>query len=495
MFRAIKRLFSPAQTGPWFRVARARGEDARKAEKPYALRRWDAGKTDRLNTAHWGPVTGRTINLDLKDYQERIRTRAEFELANNADAEGVVVTHQVDVVGDDGPTLQVLSDSPEYNAAVEKLWRDWWAKPDINGQLSGVDLLDLWLRSLWSAGEYLVQIMVDQGADGPIKTRLLNLHPRRLGTPVQLAGELSWFLGVKRSKTGKPLRYAILVSPEAVLQGALPTEFDEIDEKDIIHGFIHLEAGQVRGVPWMTTPLQAVADLRDYDNQVLDAARAAADHGVMLTTTHPDAAYVEVNESAEIERRMITTAPPGWQMSQMTPQQPATGYVDYHDEQMRKLGRPVSMPLMTIKLDSRKHNYSSARFDGQMYQRSTSKKRAWLARTTLNRLVDLIAREAELAGVLPAKPAELRYRWNWPPFPHVDPTKESKASTERLKNATSCVRDEYPGDWEELFDQQQREAEAREARNLPPLADLLGVKGEPEAEEPEPPSKKGEDND
>ena len=31
---------------------------------PDGERRWEAGKTDRLNSGHWSPVTGQPINAD-----------------------------------------------------------------------------------------------------------------------------------------------------------------------------------------------------------------------------------------------------------------------------------------------------------------------------------------------------------------------------------------------------------------------------------------------
>lgn len=484
MLKRLRNFFTSRRTGSWFKQ---QNRDA-SSEEPMALRRWDAAKTNRLNSKHWGPVTGSTINVDLSSHLETLRTRVEFELGNNSDAEGAVNTHIVDVIGEDGPKLQVQSENTEYNEALERIWKKWWAKPDINEQLAGVDILQLWWRSLWSAGEYLAQIIVDDDADGPVKTRLLVLHPRRLATPPLAAGDSTIFMGVKRNELGKPLDYMILGPPDRILPGQLPTDYKSIPAKDIIHEFRVLEAGQVRGLPWLVTGLQPIADMRDFDNEVLDAARAAADNGAVMTTNHPEAHFVEVNETTEIERRTLTALPPGYDLKQMVPQQPATGYLDYHDEQLRKVGRPVGMPLMMIKLDSRKHNYSSARFDGQIYERATKTLRAWLARTTLDRLVALVAVEARLKEGFPVAPEDVHYHWNWPAFPHVDPAKEDKAATERLKNTTSTLRDECADrgkDWEDVLDQQAKEQAKREELGLPPLPEMLGVSAEPELEPPE----------
>jgi capsid protein len=282
MLKGLRKLFSPRRAESWFKAR----EKSDTPEGPTAVRRWDAAKTDRLNKAHWGKVTGTTLNVDLSTWHETLRTRAEYEMANNSDAEGTVNTHVVDVVGEDGPKLQVQSESKAYNEALEKAWRKWWANPDVNGQLSGVDILQMWVRSLWSAGEYLAQIVVDKDAPEPNQHRLLCLHTRRLFTPSKEAADSTVFMGVKRDKQGKPLSYYISEPPEGVLpgQGTLSTDFKNPEAADIIHQFKVLEPGQVRGVPWLATGMQAIADARDYDNEVLDAARAAADSGILLHT-------------------------------------------------------------------------------------------------------------------------------------------------------------------------------------------------------------------
>ncbi|UCG33291.1 MAG: phage portal protein [Phycisphaerales bacterium] len=469
MFGRLKRIFSKPKPWKWSGTARQADSPAKEPASASAinLRRWESGKTNRLNSAHWTPVTGQTINQDLKSYLETIRTRAEFEVATNSLAEGAINTHQVDMVGENGPLLQVLSDNPDYNAKLEEVWADFWENPDINGQLPGPELLKLWLRTLWTAGEFVAQVVTDRSAKGTIRTRLHNLNPRRLGTLDTTAIDDKVIMGVERTATGKPIAYHIDKSPETDLSQT--PKVVRILAKNIIHEFHHLEAGQARGIPWLSASLQDVADLRDYDNEVLDAARAAADSGNLIHTTHPDVEPVVVEESCEIERRTNTVLPPGYTATQMTPQQPSTQYNDYHDELVRRLGSYVAMPLMIIKHDSRKHNYSSARFDDQGYNRANKTLQGWLARRVLNRLVEMVATEAERAGVL-KRPERVKYKWTWPARPHVDDQKEAKGSSERLANCTSSLRDECAAlgkDWEELIEQQGREKKALEAQELP----------------------------
>ena len=430
----------------------------------------DAAVTDRLNSRHWGKAKDESINSVLQAELSTLRARAQFEMLNNANVEGVVATHADDVVGADGPTLQVKSGDEKYDRAMEKIWRDWWSAPDVTGQLSGPELLSQAVRSLWPNGEFLFQITNDDEAAGPVQTRLKTIHPRRLDTPINLLADENVFMGVRRQRTGKPTQYYIDTTPETESLRDLSLNLKPIDAAYIIHGFCAIEPDQVRGLPWLSSCLQVIADLRDYDDQVMDAARMAADMAVLLYTKHPDARYIEVNETTEIERRLMQTLPPGWEAQQITPSQPPNTYRDFRSERLRELGRPVGMPLMMVQLDSRHHSYSSARFDSQVYQRSVRKLQRWLVRCVLNRLLDLVAREAELAGATPRPPGDVRYEWAFPPFPHVDPKKENDAVTGRLANETSCLRDECAAlnkDWEDVLAQRGRERERKEELGLP----------------------------
>jgi hypothetical protein len=74
--------------------------------------------------------------------------------------------------------------------------------------------------------------------------------------------------------------------------------------------------------------------------------------------------------------------PPGWKPWQYSASQPPVQYPDFRAERHRELGRPFGMPLLMVRLDSSKHNYSSARLDTQTYNRTVSGIQCWLSGTT-----------------------------------------------------------------------------------------------------------------
>jgi hypothetical protein len=381
----------------------------------------------------------------------------------NGFVSGVIRSHAIDVVGKTGPKLQVLSDNEAYNERVEAIWSQWWSMPDINGQWSGVEFLKLWDRLMWTCGEYLIQKVTDTAADGWQKFRIHNIAPRRLVSPIGYSDDV--ILGIKRDKRGKPLEYYVLkYDKDRVAGSSLDT--DPLKPEDVLHRFEPIEPGQVRGVPWLAPVLQTMADLHDCDEQVLDAIRAAADQAVVFFTEHPDATYFEIDATVEIERRTMSTIPPGWKPQQLKPEQPGTKYVEYRYERLRELGRVVNMPLMIVLLDSQKHSFSSARFDSQLYVRGIESFQNWVETRTLNVLLGELVREASVARQLPRKPKKVTYNWSWPKLPAVDRYKEGLGDRVGLEDGTVAVSDVIDTDLDTHISKIGRETKAYEKAGL-----------------------------
>jgi capsid protein len=405
-----------------------------------SARSWQAAFTDRLNEADWDRVTGNPINADLYTDQTNLRQRSEHEAKRNPTLEGIINTHSMDVIGPNGPTFNCHSSDERYNEDLEQVWQEWWQAPACNTQLSGVDLLFLHWRNLWLGGEYCYQLVSDPRAAGPVKTRILPIHTHRLQTPPYLMADPDVAMGVRRDKNRNPLQYYVLqpifYGPWEIYTG----KFAEIPARDFVHRFVMIEEDQVRGVPWFAPCLQDAANLRDYDAQVLDAMRSAADYAVYWKTNHPDSPFLMVNETTELKRRCNRFGPPGYEPVQMQPQQPGPHAETVRTAYLRRHGRGVSMPLMMIELDSSKHSFISARFDAQTYYRTCQRYQRW-GEPELNRLVNLVAREAELAGRVPPRPKDAHYAWGWIKPPAVDPLKERMAERTGLENGTLAYAD------------------------------------------------------
>jgi lambda family phage portal protein len=436
----VNRLRPPSSPAPPAEVARS--------DEPLELRRWDAARTDRHNSAHWARATGKPLNADLAGSLRSLRARCCYEASNNPIVEGLLHTHADDVVGPHGPTLQILSDSPEYNAAAQDLWASWWTppvgheRPDAAGQLTGPELLRQAVWLWWTKGEHLWQLTSagDVPAD-QLALRIQAIDPDRLDTSPAGMGDPAVALGVRRNRTGRPIAYQISAEQDIGPFRILGTKFEEYPAEEILHQFEQVEPGQVRGFPWLSSSLQSTADLRDFDRQVMDAARLAASQGVLWYTDHPDATYWEVQETVDFERNQERTGPPGWKPMMVDSKQPQANYVAFRTERMRELGRGRSIPLMKILLGSERHNFASARMDILNYQRSLESLQRWTERMTLEPLLAAVLREGALLRrrgrfLLPPRPPIVWATFHWQKQPAVDPVKEANATTIRLANGT-----------------------------------------------------------
>lgn len=451
--------------------------------------RWEGSQTTRLNREHWGRVRiGESINHDLIGELDVQRLRAEYELQNNGYVAGLVETYVQDVVGEDGPLLTVRSASKRYNEKLQEgFWRWWTEQCDFLGELSGAELLKLSVRSFFPNGEFFNQmISVEDAPDGEIALRLLAIHPVRIATPIDRFADSSIVLGIERDRDGRPKTFHVRESDLSGLKLSAFLKTVPVRAVDMIHGYKRLEPGQARGVPWLAPVLQVIADLRDYETQVLDAARQAASWAIFLESQDPDGPAVVFTEDVEVERDVQRALPPGYTAKQMQGQQPGTQYESFHDSKLREIGRPFGMPLMTLKLDSAEHSYSSARFDGQVYHRGIRATQGWLSRIMMKRLVDQVARELELLGQLPRRPHEVEYLWTWPTPPHVDPSKEAAAADMRYNRiGTTSLTQECASmghDWATIQAQRQEEERAIHAglvsqiEQLQPLIDAFNKK-------------------
>lgn len=450
MFEWIGNLFA--------RQPRAATPTASRDREYVSLRSWMAGKIDRLNQGRW-PIGGETtFDSDLGQDGANLRLRNKQEIQNNGILEGVIFTHVNDIVGADGPKLNVDSDDKEFNAAFEALWEKVWAMPDLAGQDSGAEILQQAIRGLWHSGFYLGEI-TNEDQDimaarakrdpddplGKISVRLAEIHPRRLSNPQHAIANDKFQNGIERDQRGRILNYWIedeFANDPTVF---LARSWTPLPPESVVHIYAKKEPGNTNGAPLDAPALETVSGLHDLDDAVLEAARGQTYASIVLTWPDPDKAPARMPQGTmSLKKNSILAAPPGANATGFTPTQPTIQYIPYRHERLREIGRPVGMPLMMVLLDSSGHNYSSARFDNQVYLRGIDVFRACLWRKLLDRFVVEVLRECRAGGdgVFGAAgrvPKTVKLQWHWPATPHVDPAKEFKGDEGELKTGLATL--------------------------------------------------------
>lgn len=432
-------------------------------------RYFEGAETNRLNESHWVYASDIGVNAWLIQHLHTLRARLLYEARNNPIVAGVVQTYVVGVLGQRAPTLQVVSDDDRFNDALESYWIERRDELDVNGQLSFYDVLKQMVGGLPTCGEAIVQIVSGDRSHVALAT----VEPRRLESLLAFRhgenGEHT-VLGIRRSRTGKPLAYTFRDWDDATGGGTF--RYLDVPADQVIHVFDAEYPGQARGIPLLASSITSMAELRDFDTATLRAARTAAEHTVLLEATGPDVEYQEVDSEITVESGTMGTLPPGYKATQLAPEHPANGYVEFRHERLRETGRPLGMPLMMVLLDSQGMNYSSARYDGQVFARSAGARRSGLGRH-ISRIVRAVAVEGQALGRVPAAPPGWRCEWGWQPMIEVDPKKEAEARIARLGAGLTTYTEECAADGrdylQDVLPQQAKERVARAAVGVPEI--------------------------
>lgn len=404
---------------------------------------WDAGQTTRLNRDNFRGATGGRMNELLDTERKALFDRGEFTVRNSSLLEGVIKTYESFLLGKAGPILRVNSENADWNAAAERVWRAWWSRCDFDGLSHGADKFALWVVQCWKYGEFFEQLVDDpEAGDDLPRVRLRSIHPERVRTDVVSGMIFNGADGVLLDANGRRTGYRVAEE----IPGKLLTTYYTVGVRDMVHYFEQQEPGQLRGAPWMASALPVIADIRELDRSVLAAMRTAAEMAVVMQTQpgsgdwHVEPVAVDPDAEFEIKRNSMSVAPQGWEVKQLTPEQPGLQHVEYRHDRLRELGRARGLSLLHVLADGSNHNYSSMRGDNQMLDMTLGCDRGKFERKVLERIVSVVLAEAQLMGLLPgARPANVSIGWVWPAREYIDPMKESAGQIAALHGKTKTL--------------------------------------------------------
>ena len=483
---------SPPQDPPSRAVAAAAGDDDGPGWYHGSRAHFESAESDRLNEAHWSVVSDSPINDELAARLPIMRARSNHEAWNNPTLKGLILSHTIAVVGDDAPLIDLQAENAEGDKwcdEAEQVWEEFARLCDAAGRINLSTRIKRWNRSCWVNGEFIDQLVFPDHVRGGVRLRLHEIEPQRLMSPPSALGSSDVVLGIRRDAYRRPVEYWL----NDDLSGWGYGNGDWYAAGNILHGWDEAmaECGQARGVPWAQVGLPVAADIRDYDTQVLDAARAAADMALVAFTQHPDAEYVQdVPSSVTFRRRRINNLAPGWQLAQVQPHHPTATYKEHRQERQGDLGRAEGVPSMVTRLDARDHNYSSARFDYGLMFESAKHVRATLYNPKLFVLASLVLREAQLAGILRPPPKRVWTDFVWSAMPQIDDEKSANAEEKYLKIGTVAFGDSVI----ERHGRRARDVIRRRARDARLLAES-GLPSVAESTSKAGPDKPATDND
>jgi lambda family phage portal protein len=452
---------------PW--RSSSRKPTAKPSERSHRIlrARFDAAQTTDENRRHWA-------NADLlspdaaasMDVRAILRSRARYEVANNSYARGIVLTLANDTIGT-GPRLQMLTDDPAANAAIEQAFMRWARAIGLPEKLRTMRMARA------ESGEAFAILTHNPMIQGAVQLDVRLIEADQVTTPLSRRSLTDDAVdGIEHDRFGNPVAYHILQQHPGDTAFNAPTsggDYDRVPATSVIHLYRTDRPGQSRGIPELTPALPLFAQLRRYRLAVLAAAETAADFALTLYTDSPpngEPDAVEAMDVFELEARMATTLPQGWKLGQVKAEHPSTNHVEFVKSILAEIARCLNMPFNVAAGNSSGYNYASGRLDHQTYYKAIRVDQSHLADVVLDRIFRGWLNEAILVSdLLPrwirtADASTLDHQWFWDGTEHVDPAKEANAQATRLSNNTTTLANEYAKqgrDWETELRQRAKE--------------------------------------
>lgn len=428
--------------------------------------RFDNATTTDENKRNWWAADYLSAKA-ANSFQVRrtLRMRSRYEVSNNPYLFGIVNSNADDLI-DVGPTLQIRTDSEEYNRAVEIAWGEWCAEVAMTEKLRTTKLA----KSVDGEGFLVLKTVND--LENPVKLYPCDLEADQITTPAPESLAALWVDGlVLHPVTGRPISYSVLRQHpgDYYFPTLNPMAVDSIPARFVIHWFGKFRPGQVRGIPVFTSALDLFTELRAFRRAVLSAQQIAARYAAVLESDLPGG--LDEDDGGEeympfkgvpIDNGMQVVLPAGYRMNQFDPKQPSTSYDAFQEKALGEACRPLNYPLNLALGTSQKFNFSSAKLDHINYRNGLRVERVQCEVEVLKPLFRAWYEEAIFAGAIPVydgfnlPPLE----WHWPGFEPLDPVADAQADHDRLAGGTLTFREFWARrgfDWKEVMAQQAAE--------------------------------------
>lgn len=455
------------------------------APAPRVSRSWRAGEWSDL-TGDWS-ITPQWAYTLTANHLSTLRSRARSELRTNDFAKRFVGMLKSGVVGPNGFQLQACFEDPRgrdkvASKAFEAHWKKWASDPkacDVRERSTLQELCNQWMGGLATDGE----IFVRWRRRGPMGFQLQTIEPLTIDHTYH-----------ESLRNGNVVRFGIEINPEfgnavAFYQNKgtprdhpypYPTgERERIDASEIWHLFITEAIDQLRGFPWLSTPMYRMHMLDGFEESALVNARASAAKLGIKTQRDPERYAGEGGAGAGVEEVY-----PGMYVEHLNehetwsshdPTYPTGDFSDYVKQMLRGVASGLEVSYPTLANDLAGVNYTSLRHDALTERDVYVRLQGWLAdhlltpmyrRWLMIRLVEGVPIPRVGGGSRPASIANrekyenvkwIGRRWQW-----VDPAKEMDAAEKGVANAfttrSQVIRDQGR-DPEEVFEEWERENE------------------------------------
>lgn len=359
--------------------------------------------------------------------RERLVNQARDFQRNNGIFSGMVERATSYVIGN-GFGLQAKTESPEWNRLAERVWAEFWERPEIRGIESGSSLEQLVCSEVMTAGdvgvlktsEGLLQVIESEQIKGP-GALTDGIRKNRWGRPTRFSVAPYGKSGapeVSRAQEYSADEFLFITNPKRPsatrsvppCQASFPMLHRISDVCDSSAVGWQLQARLVMSVTRANGPLLAPQDSR-------------ADENLAGTDTSGRAS----TRVREFDYGTFFEGEPGDEIKGIERSVPGKNFTEDVTMMLRLMGLPLGLPIEIILLDWTKSNYSQSRAVLEQayvtFRKWQSRLRCFFHSPVYRWVIDLAVADGRLA-----KRADMyAHEWIRPSFPWIDQLKEAQA--------------------------------------------------------------------
>jgi lambda family phage portal protein len=327
------------------------------APQPLRVRTFDAAQGGRRWTG--APTFGHP-NSEIGASAATMRRRAAYAARNNAWVANGISAIVANAVGAGIKIMPAHSD-PAVRADLAARFNAWTAEADADGVTDFYGLQALAVRAMAESGECFAQLV--PGEDG-LRVRLLDADMVPLDETRALGDGQRIIQGVELGAEGNRVAYHVRKERPDVVQ-SFGYELVRVPAEQMVHLFVPLSPGQVRGISWLAPVLLKLRDLDDYEDAQLVRQKIAAifagfvvapGDGTEIFSGTPTDGQID----AFLEPGTLKVLPPGVDVKFGGPAAIGDG-LEFAKTQLRAIAACLGVPSYLVDGNLSQANYSSLR--------------------------------------------------------------------------------------------------------------------------------------
>lgn len=345
-----------------------------KTRKRLNKRSFDGAGNSRLLNDFVG--SSRSIDDVLKTDIRKLKDRCRDLARNNEYVRRYINLMKTNVIGSHGIQLQIRAKDPtgnmDYvaNNIIESRWKAWIKKEncDLTQRLSWLDMQNLFIQTLFTDGEVLIQFI--ENADNPFKFSINFLDCDLIDESKNgYNGKNEIRMGVEfDSRTKRPVAYWLFdKNPYEYFVTSNSSQSKRVSAENLMHVYRMERPSQSRGYSPISSCIKELKMLHAYAEAELVASRVNASAMGFITSPTGDA-YTGEDISSDnfspmmnVEAGTIQQLPTGADFKQFDTTHPKTAFDPFVKSILRQISAGLNVSYNDLSNDLSSVNYSSIR--------------------------------------------------------------------------------------------------------------------------------------